>query len=67
MAIAFVKNGGVAANKATAGPLSVTVPAGGHAIGNLVVVNVGWSSTSTLATVLSRTVAATPTRFLSQA
>jgi hypothetical protein len=39
MAIAFVKNGGTASSKAVGGAtsLSVTVPAGGHAAGNVVV------------------------------
>ena len=49
MAIAFVKAGGVNANKAgSITSLSVTVPAGGHAAGNLVVVAVGGSGTASI-------------------
>jgi Concanavalin A-like lectin/glucanases superfamily len=44
VAIAFVKNGGVNAVKAAQASLSVTVPAGGHAAGNLVVVVIGYET-----------------------
>lgn len=47
MAVAFVKNGGVAGDKSSGvTSLSVTVPAGGHALGNLVVVVFGWQLAS---------------------
>ena len=43
MALAFVKQGGSTANKTTTAPSwTITVPAGGHAAGNLLVIATGW-------------------------
>lgn len=51
MAIAFVKNGGTNGDKVGGNTtLSLTVPAGGHALGNLVVVAVGYSANQTSTT-----------------
>jgi hypothetical protein len=56
MAILFVRNGGTNSTKSTVTSLSVTVPAGGHAAGNLVVLFVGYT------TIFSPTVTATDSK-----
>lgn len=47
MAIAFVKNGGVNGSKAAVASLAITVPAGGHAVGNTVIVFCGDDGSAT--------------------
>lgn len=50
--IKFVRDGGTLADKAPVGGAnSVTVPAAGHAVGNLVVLGVGWPGTVTVSSV----------------
>lgn len=51
VAILFVKNGGTASSKTTQSSIGVTVPAGGHAAGNTLVVLVGAAAAVNLSSV----------------